>query len=133
MKKYSNANFVCRAGKNKNMNKIIETIKKQLNNDLLFGILLPKIKHQIENPDPKYGVISPMYSLMPCFFDYYNVDKLSNEQMQEADRVIKIVDDTFGGGWSKMSAKISQEQDSRSNEMIRELKHVKSVLQVLGS
>ena len=115
------------------MNKIIETIKKELNNDLLFGILLPKIKHQIENPDPKYGILSPMYSLMPCFFDYYNVEELSNEQMIEADRVIKIVDDTFGGGWYEMSAKISQEQNLRTNEMIRELKHTKSLLQVLGS
>jgi hypothetical protein len=116
----------------RNMN-IIETIKKQLSNDLLFGILLPKIKHQIENPDPKYGVISPMYSLMPCFFDYYNVEELSNEQMKEADKVIKIVDDAFGGGWSEISAKISQEQDLRTNEIIRELKHTKSVLQVLES
>ena len=114
------------------MNKIIETIKKQLNNDLLFGILLPKIKHQIENPDPKYGVISPMYSLMPCFFDYYNVEELSNEQMKEADKVIKIVDDAFDGGWSELSAKIGRAQDLRTNEMIRELKHAKSVLQVLG-
>ena len=112
---------------------IIETIKKELTNDLLFGILLPKIKHQIENPDPKYGVVSPMYSLMPCFFGYYNVDELSNEQMQEADRVIKIVDNAFGGGWSEISAKISQEQDLRTNEMIIELKHTKSLLQVLGS
>lgn len=114
------------------MKSIIETIKKQLNNDLLFGILFPKIKHQIENPDPKYGVISPMYSLMPCFFDYYNVEELSNEQMKEADRVIKIVDDAFGGGWTEMSAKIGQEQDLRINEMIRELKHTKSVMQILG-
>lgn len=115
------------------MNKIIETIKKQLSNDLLFEILLPKIKYQIENPDHKYGVISPMYSLMPCFFDYYKVDELSNEQMKEADKVIKIVDDAFGGGWSELSGKISQEQDLRTNEMIRELKHTKSLLQVLGS
>jgi len=115
------------------MNTIIETIKKELNNDLLFGILLPKIKHQIENPDPKYGVISPMYSLMPCFFDFYNVEELSNEQMKEADIVIKIVDDAFGGGWSELSAKISQEQDLRANEMIRELKHTKNIIRVLGS
>jgi hypothetical protein len=123
---------VCRADKKTDMNKIIETIKKELNNDLLFGILLPKINYQIENPDPKYGVISPMYSLMPCFFDYYNVDELSTEQMQEADKVIKIVDDAFGFGWSEMSAKITNEQHLRANEMIRDLKHIKSVLQVLG-
>jgi hypothetical protein len=113
------------------MNTITETIKNELKNDLLFGILLPKIKHQIENPDPKYGVISPMYSLMPCFFDYYNVEQLSKEQMNEADRVIKIVDDAFGGGWSELSAKITQEQDLRTNEMIIDLKHSKSLLQVL--
>jgi hypothetical protein len=74
------------------MNTIIETIKNELNNDLLFEFLLPKIKHQIENPDPKHGVISPMYSLMPCFFNYYNVEELSKEQMNEADRIIKIID-----------------------------------------
>lgn len=112
---------------------IIETIKRELNNDKLFSFLLPKIKHQIANPDPKYGVISPMYSLMSCFFDYYDVEELSNEQMNEADRVIKIVDDAFGGGWSDLSAKISQQQELRTNEMIKELKHTKSLLQVLGS
>ena len=115
------------------MNKIIETIKNELKNDLLFGFLLPKIKHQIENPESKYGVISPMYSLMSCFFDYYNVEELSKEQMNEADRIIKIVDDAFGGGWSELSAKISKQQDLRANEMIRELKHTKNILSVLGS
>jgi hypothetical protein len=115
------------------MNKIIETIKNELKNDLLFGFLLPKIKHQIENPDPKYGMLSPMYSLMPCFFDYYNVEELSNEQMKEADRIIKIVDDAFGGGWAELSAKIGQEQNLRANEMIEELKHTKNILRVLGS
>lgn len=115
------------------MNIIIATIRKELNNDLLFGILLPKIKFQIENPDTTYGVISPMYSLMPCFFDFYNVDELSNEQIKEADRVVKIVDNAFGGGWSKLSAKISQEQELRAKEMIRELKHMKNIIRVLGS
>ncbi len=115
------------------MNTIIETIKNELNNDLLFGFLLPKIKHQIENPEPEYGVISPMYSLIPCFFDYYNVQELSNEQMKEADRVIKIVDDAFGGGWSELSAKIGQKQDLRASKMITELKHMKNILRVLGS
>jgi len=115
------------------MNKIIETIKNELKNDLLFGFLLPKIKHQIENPDQKYGMLSPMYSLMPCFFDYYNVEELSNEQMKEVNRIIKIVDDAFGGGWDELSAKIGQEQDLRANEMIEKLKHTKNILRVLGS
>ena len=110
---------------------IIEKIKSDLNNDLLLEVLLPKIKHQINNPELTYGVISPMYSLMPCFFDNFNVDKLSNEQMKEADRVIKLVDAAIGGGWSELSGKISQQQEIRTNEMIRELKHFKSVVQVL--
>ena len=115
------------------MNTIIETIKNELNNDLLFEFLLPKIKHQIENPDPKHGVISPMYSVMPCFFDYYNVEELSKEQMNEADRIIKIIDNAFGGGWEDLSVKISKQQDLRANKMIRELKHTKNILRVLGS
>lgn len=115
------------------MNTIIEKIKNELNNDMLFDILLPKIKHQIDNPDPKYGIISPMYSLMPCFFDYYNVEHLSKKQMNEADKVIKIIDDAFGFGWSELSIKISQERELRTNEMISDLKHAKNVLIVLGS
>jgi hypothetical protein len=115
------------------MNTIIEKIKQDLKNDILFNILLPKIKRQIENPDPKHGVISPMYSLMPCFFDYYNVDELSSEQMKECDKFIEIVDNAFGGGWSELSAKISQEQDFRTNEMIKELKHAKNIFRVFGS
>lgn len=124
---------MCHGGAKLETMSIIEKIKNDLNNDLLLGFLLPKIQHQINNPDPTYDVISPMYSLMPCFFDYYNVDVLSTEQQNEAERVIKIVDNAFGGGWSELSGKISQQQDLRTNEMIRELKHVKSVLQVLGS
>jgi len=114
------------------MNTIIKTIKQDLKNDILFNILLPKIKHQIENPDPKYGIISPMYSLMPCFFDYHNTEELSNEQMKEADRIIKIVDHAFGGGWAELSAKIGHEQELRANEMIKELKHNKNILKVLA-
>ena len=113
------------------METIIETIKKDLNNDSLFNILLPKIKHQIENPDPNYGVISPMYSLMPCFFDYYNVEELSKEQMNEIDKVIKIVDNAFGGGWSELSAKITVQQDLRTKEVIKELKHTKNIINIL--
>jgi len=115
------------------MKNIIETIKNNLNNDVLFELLLPKIKYQIENPDPKYGVISPMYSLMPCFFDYYKVDELSNNQMQEAEKVIKLVDKAFGGGWSELSSKIKESQDLRTKEIISELKHESSILKVLGS
>ncbi len=112
------------------MNTIIETIKKDLNNDRLFSLLLPKIQHQIDNHDPNYGILSPMYSLMPCFFDYYNVDELSTDQMNEVERVIKIVDDAFGGGWSEFSLKMSIDRELRTNEMIRELKHARSILSV---
>jgi len=115
------------------METIIETIKKDLKNDPLFNILLPKIKHQIENPDPKYGIISPMYSLMPCFFDYYNVEELSKEQMNEIDKVIKIVDNAFGGGWSELSAKITVQQELRTRNVLQELKHLKPVIKVAAS
>jgi hypothetical protein len=114
------------------MSKIIDKIKTDLNNDVLFEVLLPKIQYQIDNPDKKYGVISPMYSLMPCFFDYFDVEELSQEQMQEADRVINIVDNAFGGGWSDLSTKIAQERESRTKQMIMDLKHLKNVLIVLG-
>lgn len=112
--------------------KIIEKIKKELNNQKLFEVLLPKIQFQIENPDPNYGILSPMYSLMPCFFDYFNTDFLSTANQMEAERVIAIVDNAFGGGWSDLSAKITQNQEFRTNEMIMELKHLKSVITVLG-
>lgn len=115
------------------MNTIIERIKNDLKNDILFKILLPKIEYQIQNPHPKYGIISPMYSLIPCFFDYYDVEQLSKEQMNEADKVIKIVDDAFGFGWFELSIKISQERELRTNEMISDLKHAKNILMLLGS
>ena len=115
------------------MNNIIETVREELNNEKLFSFLLPKIKFQIDNPDAKYGVISPMYSLMPVFFDYFDTDTLSENNQNEAERIIAIVDKAFGGGWSDLSKKISQQQDFRTNEMIRELKYAKSVLQVLGT
>lgn len=114
-------------------NTITDNIEKELNNQRLFHLLLPKIKYQIDNPDPKYGVISPMYSLMPCFFDYFNTDILSEENQKEAERIIYIVDKAFGGGWNDLSKKITEQQDLRTNEMIRELKHTKDILQILGS
>ena len=114
------------------MNTIIETIKQHLNNDHLFEVLYPKIISQIENPHPEYGVISPSYSLMSCFFDYYNVDVLSNEQMIEVDRVVKIVDDAFGFGWQKLFNEINKKQEIRANEMISDLKHTKQMIQVLS-
>ena len=114
------------------MRTILETIKQNLNNDLLFEILLPLINQQIETPDTKYGVISPMYSLMPLFFDYYNVEELSKEQMKEADRIIKVVDDAFGGGWYELASKISQQQDLRAKEMINELRHTRNIIKALS-
>lgn len=110
---------------------IIETIKKNLNDERMFNLLLHKIEYQINNPDPNYGIISPMYSLMPCFFDYYNVEELTNEQMQYADKVIKIVDDAFGGGYRELSYKITIEQDFKTDNLIKDLKHTKNVLEVL--
>ena len=110
---------------------ILEKIKTDLNNDRLFKIIDSKIVYQIENPDKNYGVISPMYSLMPCFFDYFNVDVLTPEMQNEAEKVIKIVDNAFGGGWEDLSEKITIEQETRTVEMISQVKLLKNILSVL--
>jgi hypothetical protein len=103
------------------MSTIIEKIKTELNNDTLFEILLPKIKHQIDFPDPEYGVISPMYSLMPLFVDYYKSDELSQEQLNECDRVIRLIDNAFGFGWAELSSAINQKQLLRAKNLLKQL------------
>jgi hypothetical protein len=86
---------------------IIEKIKNEIKDEGMLSLILPKVIYQIENPDSNYGIISPMYSLMPCFFDYFNVDVLTSEQQNEAERIINIVDTAFGGGWDELSIKMS--------------------------
>lgn len=103
------------------MNPIAQKIKEDLKNDMLFYLLLPKINKHIDTPDKDYGMISPSYSIMTEIFDYYNVDELSNEELNYVDKVVGIIDNAFGTSWRDVFAKMRLDNQARQLHLYKQL------------
>lgn len=104
-----------------NKSDVLNSIRKNVNDEKLCKYLIPRLEKYWDGFE-KDG-LPPGYSIMSVFFDYFDVDNLSDEQSSYVDKIIKIVDNAFkpGWNWNKYWDGVRERQLDRMDKLLKSL------------